>query len=132
MNKLAVAIGMLVSFLSVSVYAQAAAPELNHFTVEGISFDYPAGYSVADESTTDAQQFTLTRKGSSAQLTNSCNATLHSTRRFVSRNPNPHRATPEERRDNTRTNLSGTHSVPKPGWTQASRRCSTAIQKDDG
>jgi hypothetical protein len=35
----------------------------------GFRFDYPAGYSVTDESTTQAQQLILTRKGSSVQLT---------------------------------------------------------------
>lgn len=67
--KVALAMGMVVSFLSVSVYAQAAGPELNHFAVEGISFDYPSGYSVRDESTPEGQQFIITQKGSSVQLT---------------------------------------------------------------
>ena len=67
--KAAFAIGMIISFLSVSVYAQSAGPELNHFAVEGISFDYPSGYSVKDESTPEAQQFRITQKGSSVQLT---------------------------------------------------------------
>ena len=68
-NRLAVGIGMIISFLSVSVYAQAAGSELNHFAVDGISFDYPAGYSVTDESTTETQQLIITRKGNSVQLT---------------------------------------------------------------
>jgi TonB family protein len=55
--------------LSLSVYAQSPDPQLNHFATHGTSFDYPAGYSVADESTTDAQRFVITRKGSSTQLT---------------------------------------------------------------
>ena len=67
--KAAFAIGIIISFLSVSVYAQSAGPELNHFAVEGISFDYPSGYSVKDESTPEAQQFRITQKGSSVQLT---------------------------------------------------------------
>ena len=69
MNKLAVSIGVIISFLSVSVYAQSAGPEVNHFAAGGISFDYPAEYSVRDESTTEAQQLIITRKGSSVQLT---------------------------------------------------------------
>jgi len=60
---------MIMSLLSLSVYAQSPEPELNHFAAPGISFDYPAGYSVTDESTADAQNFILTRKGSSVQLT---------------------------------------------------------------
>lgn len=66
--KLAVAMTMI-SLLSLSVYAQSAGPQVNHFSTDGISFDYPAGYSVTDESTEEAQQFVITRKGSSVHLT---------------------------------------------------------------
>jgi len=59
---------MIIS-LSVSVYAQSAGPELNHFAAGGISFDYPSEYSVKDESTPEVQQLIITRKGSSVQLT---------------------------------------------------------------
>ena len=68
-KQLIVAIGMLISFLGLSVYAQSDETKLNHLSTEGISFDYPAGYSVSDESTTETQQFIITRKGSSAQVT---------------------------------------------------------------
>jgi TonB family protein len=68
-NKLAIAVGMIISSLSLGVYAQSAEPGLNRFSTDGISFDYPAGYSVTDESTEDAQQFVITRRGSSVQLT---------------------------------------------------------------
>ena len=68
-KQLTVVIGMVISFLSLSVYAQSAGPERNLFAADGISFDYPAGYSVSDESTTEAQQFIITRKASSVQLT---------------------------------------------------------------
>lgn len=67
--KLAVGLGMIISFLSLSVYAQSAGPELNRFTADGISFDYPAGYSVTDKSTDAGQQLIVTRPGSSVQLT---------------------------------------------------------------
>jgi TonB family protein len=68
-KKLALCIGMMISFLSVGVYAQSAGPELNYFDVDGISFHYPSGYSVKDESTPEAHQFVITRTGSSVQLT---------------------------------------------------------------
>lgn len=68
-QKLPLAIAMLVSLLNLSVYAQSPGPELNHFSTTGISFDYPAGYSVTDQSTAEAQKFVITRKGSSVQLT---------------------------------------------------------------
>src|SRR4026209_196432 len=67
-KKLTVATAMAFSLLTLSVYAQSPDAELNHFATRGISFDYPAGYSVADESTTEAQNFVITRKGSSIQL----------------------------------------------------------------
>jgi len=67
--KAALVIGIVISFLNVSVYAQSAATELNHFTAKGVSFDYPSGYSITDESTEEAQQLVITRKGSSVQLT---------------------------------------------------------------
>src|SRR5215510_10761590 len=68
-KQLTIAIGMIISFLSLSVYAQTDEPKRNHFSTDGVSFDYPAGYSVSDESTTEAQQFIITRKGSSVELT---------------------------------------------------------------
>ena len=68
-KQFAVAIAMIVSALSLSVQAQSAGPEPNHFSLDGISFDYPAGYSVSDESTNEALRLIVTRKGSSVQLT---------------------------------------------------------------
>jgi len=68
-HKLAVGIGMIISILSVSTYAQSAGTELNHFAAEWISFDYPSGYSVTEESTLETQEFVIKRKGSSVQLT---------------------------------------------------------------
>ena len=68
-NKLATAIGMIISLLSLSGYAQSSGPDLNQFSTHGISFEYLAGYSVTDESTAEAQRFILTRKGSSVHLT---------------------------------------------------------------
>lgn len=68
-NKLTVAIAMIVSLLSLNAYAQSPDPELNHFAAGGIFFDYPAGYAVTDKSTPEAQEFVITRQGSSIQLT---------------------------------------------------------------
>jgi TonB family protein len=59
---------MMISFLSVSVCAQSAGPEVNHFSSDWISFDYPSGFSVTDESSPEAQQLLITRKESSVQL----------------------------------------------------------------
>jgi len=68
-HKLAVGIGMIISILSVSTYAQSAGTDLNHFAAEWISFDYPSGYSVTEESTPETQQFVIKRKGTSVRLT---------------------------------------------------------------
>jgi TonB family protein len=68
-NKLALCVGMMISFLSVSVCAQSAGPEVNHFSSDWISFDYPSGFSLTDESTPEVQQLLITRQGSSVQLT---------------------------------------------------------------
>lgn len=76
-KNLSSAIAMIVSMLSLSVYAQSPNLDVNHFSTSGISFNYPVGYSVTDESTAEAQRFTLTRKGSSVQLT------IVATRRMV-------------------------------------------------
>lgn len=67
--KLAVSLGIIISVFSLSAYAQSGGPELKNFAADGISFDYPAEYSVTDESTAQTQQLILTRKGSSVQLT---------------------------------------------------------------
>lgn len=60
---------MLIAFLTVGVRGQSAGPESNHFVADGISFDYPSGYSLNDQSTPEAQRLVITRQGSSVQLT---------------------------------------------------------------
>jgi TonB family protein len=74
---------MIISFLSVSTYAQSAGPQLNRFAAKWISFDYPSGYSVTEESTPGAHHFVIKRKGSSVQLT------IVVTQRLVLRNELP-------------------------------------------
>lgn len=59
----------IVLVLSLGVCAQSETPKLNHFAADGVSFDYPDAYTVKDESNTEAQRLTLTRRGSSVQLT---------------------------------------------------------------
>ena len=82
-NKLTVAVAMIVLVLSFSVYAQSPEPELNHLATGGISFDYPAGYSVTDKSTPETQEFIITRQGSSIRLT------IIAMRRLISPNELP-------------------------------------------
>ena len=82
-NKLTVAVAMIISLLSLNAYAQAPDPELNHLATGGIAFNYPAGYSVADKSTPEVQEFVITRQGSSIQLT------ITALRRLISPNELP-------------------------------------------
>jgi hypothetical protein len=56
--------------LAALLFAFGATAQTNnkHFAKDGLSFDYPDGWSVADESTADAQQLTLTRSDSPAMI----------------------------------------------------------------
>ncbi|HYJ45988.1 MAG TPA: hypothetical protein VEV81_05185 [Pyrinomonadaceae bacterium] len=48
--------------------AQTPDPKAQHFNKDGLVFDYPNGWTVSDESTKDAQQLTLGRSDSEAQI----------------------------------------------------------------
>jgi len=51
------------------VFASAqTAPEAQHFNKNGLSFDYPNGWTVSDISDDDAQQYTLARTNSDLQI----------------------------------------------------------------
>ena len=45
-----------------------AAQNNKHFTKDGLSFDYPDGWTIVDDSNTDAQQLTLGRSDSEAMI----------------------------------------------------------------
>jgi TonB family protein len=75
--KLIVGLALIVSCLTLGANAQTA--ELKHFSVDGLSFDYPAAYSLADESTAETQKLKLTGRGGSVQFT------IVAPRRFVRR-----------------------------------------------
>lgn len=51
------------------VFAQSGGGEVKHLSTEPVSFDYPDGWLVKEESSETAQQFVVTRKGSSAEIT---------------------------------------------------------------
>jgi TonB family protein len=51
------------------VCAQSSGIQTEHFAKDGLSFDYPAGWSVIDRSAAQAQQLLITREGSSVQIT---------------------------------------------------------------
>jgi hypothetical protein len=49
-------------------FGATAQPGNKHFAKDGLLFDYPEGWTVTDESNTDAQQLTLTRSDSPAMI----------------------------------------------------------------
>jgi hypothetical protein len=55
------------SLLLISVGVQAQG-DTKHFAKDGLSFDYANGWTVTDQSNSDAQQLTLTRADSDAQI----------------------------------------------------------------
>jgi hypothetical protein len=48
--------------------AGVAAQNNKHFTKDGLSFDYPDGWAITDESSSDAQDLTLSRPDSDAMI----------------------------------------------------------------
>ncbi len=51
------------------VTAQVLASDAKHFDKEGLTFDYSAGWSIADTSNSDAQQLQLSRPDADLQMT---------------------------------------------------------------
>jgi hypothetical protein len=64
--RFAAAMFSLMALLGTIAVAQTA--DMKSFAKDGLSFDYPAGWNVQDESTSDAQQLTLSRTDSDAQI----------------------------------------------------------------
>jgi hypothetical protein len=60
-------ISMLVALLWISCVVAAAQTPKN-FTKNDLSFDYPDGWTLTDDSDGDAQQFTLTKSNSDVQI----------------------------------------------------------------
>ena len=60
----------IVGFLAFAVLmvVGVAAQNPKHFTKDGLVFDYPEGWSITDESNSDAQQLTLSRADSNVQI----------------------------------------------------------------
>lgn len=52
--------------LALLMVAGVGAQNNKHFTKDGLSFDYPDGWTISDESNADAQQLTLSRADSDA------------------------------------------------------------------
>lgn len=53
---------------SLSALAQAAGGDAKHFNKDGLLFDYPAAWAIEDQSNANAQQLTLARPDSDAQI----------------------------------------------------------------
>src|ERR1041385_6248426 len=57
------------TFLLAFIFAfGATAQTTKHFAKDGLSFDYPDGWTITDDSNADAQQLTLSRTDSSAMV----------------------------------------------------------------
>ena len=48
--------------------AQVSPSDAKHFSKDGVSFDYPSGWTLVDGSNSDAQQLTLSRADADAQI----------------------------------------------------------------
>lgn len=64
MKRAIICLFSVVLLLGASVAAQSP----KHFVKDGLSFDYPDGWSIVDESSSDAQQLTLGRPDSEAMI----------------------------------------------------------------
>lgn len=64
-KRLLIACATLVCLFVIAVQPQGDA---RHFAKEGLTFDYANGWTISDESNSDAQQLTLNRANSDAQL----------------------------------------------------------------
>jgi len=60
---------LFAAVVSLLVFGNALSQgDTRHFAKDGLVFDYAAGWNLADESSADAQQLTLTRADSDAQI----------------------------------------------------------------
>ena len=57
---------LAVIFFAACMFVTAQTPK--NFTKDSLSFDYPAGWTVQDDSNNDAQQFTLAKSNSDVQI----------------------------------------------------------------
>ena len=62
------ALALLLLLIVLTAQAQTPAANTKHFDKDGLVFDYPDGWEIQDESNKDAQQLTLGRSDSEAQI----------------------------------------------------------------
>ncbi|HMF55806.1 MAG TPA: hypothetical protein VK619_05570 [Pyrinomonadaceae bacterium] len=58
-----------IMLISVLTAVSQTSGNLKHFNTDGLVFDYPNGWTIADHSNSDAQQLTLGRNDSEVQIT---------------------------------------------------------------
>jgi TonB family protein len=63
-----IACSAITALLCIGALAQSPGAEINHFAQDGLAFEYPAGWLITDESTPQALQLILRRKGTSVQV----------------------------------------------------------------
>ena len=59
---------VILLLIGLTATAQTPGDNSKHFVKDGLVFDYPNGWTLEDQSTTDAQQLTLGRADSEAQI----------------------------------------------------------------
>ena len=59
---------VILLLIGLTATAQTPGDNAKHFVKDGLVFDYPNGWTLEDQSTTDAQQLTLGRADSEAQI----------------------------------------------------------------
>jgi len=64
------------SLLLLALLTLAQTPNLNHLSKDGLSFDYPAGWQISDQSTQQMQYLTLARDGYAEIIVRSPRATI--------------------------------------------------------
>lgn len=62
-------LALLVLLVCCAVLRAQTAGNLNHFNKDGLSFDYPAGWVIQDESNSDAQTLKMARADGDIQMT---------------------------------------------------------------
>lgn len=68
-SRLLLRCSAFIMLLWLPALAQSSGGQVKHFSVEPLSFDYPDGWTVKDESSETAQQIVMTRKDSTAEIT---------------------------------------------------------------
>lgn len=66
--RASIIISLAILFIGLTAHAQTPDSNAKHFAKDGLVFDYPDGWTIVDQSNEDAQQLTLARPDSDAQV----------------------------------------------------------------